>query len=139
MGYIQLRKKLETLPINSSFPSTLVFTQTSICPFKKKKSWGETIIANSDLPLMADDGDLLIEPEVILDTRWVKQRSIFIEESLVQCKRLPVDYATWENSQELCDKFININLKDKVSVTGGSIDKPKRSLRVLVKNPKYLD
>ena len=37
MGYIQLRKKLETLPINSSFPSTLVFTQTSICPFKKKK------------------------------------------------------------------------------------------------------
>jgi len=106
---------------------------------QKKKSWGETIIANSDLPLMADDGDLLIELEVILDTRWVKQRSIFIEESLVQCKRLPVDYATWENSQELCDKFININLKDKVSVTGGSIDKPKRSLRVLVKNPKYLD
>jgi hypothetical protein len=70
---------------------------------------------------MADDGDLLIEPEVILDTRWVKQRSIFIEESLVQWKRLPVDYATWENTQELCDKFININLKDKVSITGGRL------------------
>jgi hypothetical protein len=49
---------------------------------------------------------------------------------LVQWKRLPVNDATWENTQELRDKFVNINLEDKVSVTRGSIDKPKRSLRV---------
>ena len=49
---------------------------------------------------------------------------------MVQWKRLPVNDATWENTQELRDKFVNINLEDKVSVTRGSIDKPKRSLRV---------
>lgn len=88
---------------------------------------------------MSDDGELLLEPESILDTRWVKQGSKFIEESLVQWKRLPLDDATWENTQELQDRFINLNLEDKVCVTEGSIDKPRRSVKVAVKNPKYLD
>jgi len=58
-------------------------------------------------------------------------------------KRLPRDDATWENTQELRDKFMNFNLEDKVCVTMGSIDEPRseprRSARVAVKNPKYFD
>ena len=104
-----------------------------------KKKIGDQITAHTDLPLVADDGELLMEPESILDTRWVKQGSKFIEESLVQWKRLPLDDATWENSQDLWDRFINLNLEDKVCVTEGSIDKLRRSIRVAVKNPKYLD
>jgi hypothetical protein len=50
---------------------------------------------------VADDGELLMEPEVILDTRWVKREFKFIEESLVQWKRLPLDDATWEKTQEV--------------------------------------
>jgi hypothetical protein len=75
----------------------------------------------------------------VLDTRWVKRGSKFIEESLIQWKRLPRDDATWENTQELRDKFMNFNLEDKVCVTGGSIDEPRRSARVAVKNPKYFN
>jgi len=104
-----------------------------------KKKIGDQIIAHSDLPPVADDGELLLEPQSILDTRWVKQGSKFIEESLVHWKRLPLDDATWENSQDLRDRFINLNLEDKVCVTEGSIDKLRRSSRVAVKNPKYLD
>jgi hypothetical protein len=45
---------------------------------------GEQITAHTDLPPVADDEELLMEPECILDTRWVKRGSKFIEESLVQ-------------------------------------------------------
>jgi hypothetical protein len=55
----------------------------------------------------------------VLDTRWVKRGSKFIEESLIQWKRLPRDDATWENTQELSHKFMNFNLEDKVCVKGG--------------------
>jgi hypothetical protein len=104
----------------------------------KKKIW-EQITTHTDLPPVADDGELLMEPECVLDTRCVKRGSKFIEASLVQWKRLPLDDATWENTQYLRYKFINLNLEDKVCVTEGSIDKLRRSVRVAVKNPKYLD
>lgn len=79
-----------------------------------------------------------MEPAAILDTRWVKKGSQFVEESLVKWKRLPVDDATWENTQDLRDKFINMNLEDKVPVKEGGIDKPRRSLRVPIKNPRFM-
>ncbi|KAH7543973.1 hypothetical protein JRO89_XS15G0075400 [Xanthoceras sorbifolium] len=47
-----------------------------------------------DLPLIADDGEIVVEPEAILDTRWVKKGSRFVKESIVQWKRLPWDDAT---------------------------------------------
>jgi hypothetical protein len=63
-------------------------------------------------------------------TRWVTKGSRFVEESLVKCKQLPVDDATWENTQDLHDKFINMDLEDKVPVKERGIDNPRRSLRV---------
>ncbi|KAL3564871.1 hypothetical protein D5086_032917 [Populus alba] len=104
-----------------------------------KKKVGEQITTHTDLPPVSDDGELLLEPESILDTRWVKRGSKFIEESLVQWKQLSLDDATWENTQDLRDRFMNLNLEDKVCIIEGSIDKPRRSVRVAVKNPKYLD
>ena len=108
-----------------------------------KKTVGDHLTTHTDLPPVADDGELLLEPKCVLDTRWVKRGSKFIEESLIQWKRLPRDDATWENTQELRDKFMNFNLEDKVCVTGGSIDEPRseprRSARVAVKNPKYFN
>ncbi|TXG48185.1 hypothetical protein EZV62_027479 [Acer yangbiense] len=85
------------------------------------------------------DGDLIMELEAILDTRWVKKGSKIIKESLIKWKRLPVDDATWENTQEMNDKFENMNLEDKVPAKGEGIDKPRRSQRVPTKNPKYFD
>ena len=37
-----------------------------------KKKIGEQLTTHNDLPPVADDGELLMEPESILDTRWVK-------------------------------------------------------------------
>ena len=105
-----------------------------------KKHIGDHTVMGTELPPMADAEEIIIEPDMILDTRWVKRGSKFIEERLVQWKHLPKEDATWETTQELQDRFINFNLEDKVHVVEGSIDKPpRRSARVVVPNPKYLD
>jgi hypothetical protein len=38
-----------------------------------KKNIGEQIPDHTNLPQVADDGELLLEPEPILDTRWIKR------------------------------------------------------------------
>ncbi|KAL4379488.1 hypothetical protein GQ457_02G040490 [Hibiscus cannabinus] len=72
----------------------------------------------TELPHITDDGQLVLEPEAILDTRWIHKGSKFVEESLIKWKRLPVEDATWENTKDLKDKFLNLHLEDKVSVQG---------------------
>ncbi|RWR94810.1 hypothetical protein CKAN_02412200 [Cinnamomum micranthum f. kanehirae] len=67
---------------------------------------------------------------------WSKKSSNFVEEILVKWKRLPVEDATWENAQELRDKFINMNLEDKVPLNEGGNDKLRRSNRVSLRNPR---
>ena len=47
-----------------------------------------------ELPPIAEDGDLIMEPEVILDTRWVKKGSKFIEESLVKWREMVKNLVT---------------------------------------------
>ena len=103
-----------------------------------KNKVGDSITPSSDLPPMANNGELLLEPEAILDSRWFTKGSKFVEESLIKWKRLPLEDATWENMQDFNHKFLNLNLEDKVQVTERG-DKPRRSQRVVKKNPKYLD
>ena len=79
-----------------------------------------------------------MEPEAILDSRWVKKGSKFIEESLVKWRRLHAEDATWENTAALRDKFQDMDLEDKDPVKEGSIDRPRRSGRTVRKNPKYV-
>ncbi|KAA8546385.1 hypothetical protein F0562_002876 [Nyssa sinensis] len=51
-----------------------------------------------------------------------RKGSSFIEKSLVQRKRLPKEHATWENTQELRNRFINLNLEDKVPLKEGQLE-----------------
>jgi len=51
---------------------------------------------SKELPPITDDGAVILEPQHILDTRWVKQGNKFEEETLVQWKHLPVEDAIWE-------------------------------------------
>ena len=51
------------------------------------------------LPPTVDDGEILIQPEAILNTHRIKNGSRFVEESLVKWKQLPNDDATWENAK----------------------------------------
>ncbi|RVW93070.1 Transposon Tf2-11 polyprotein [Vitis vinifera] len=103
-----------------------------------KKKLGEPNNTTVELPLTDDEGEIVLELEGILDTRWVKKGSRIFEESLVKWKRLPLDDATWEDTKMLRDRFINVNLEDKVLVQDRGIDEPRRSQRVPKKNPRFI-
>lgn len=89
-----------------------------------KKKIGDSCPTCPHLQLLNDDGVILMEPEAIIDTRWIKKGMKFFEESLVKCKHLPVEDTTWENTAELQDKFPTLNLEAKVPLKEGSNDKP---------------
>lgn len=103
-----------------------------------KKYVGDAANSQPDLPPVSDEGEIILEPEAILDHRWVKQGGKFITESLVQWKHLPAEEATWELTEFLGQQFPHLNLEDKVPLYGRSIDKPpRRSERATKPNPKY--
>lgn len=103
-----------------------------------KKFIGEHTDVNPELPPVTDEGALVLEPEKVIDTRWVKQRKKFIEESLVQGRRLPAEEATWEYSEFLKKQFPFVDLEDKDPLDGGGVDRPpRRTTRRGKKNPKY--
>ena len=103
----------------------------------KRQVW-ETKATSSELPSLTDDGEIIMEPEAILNTRWVKKESSFVEESLVQWKKLPKEDVTWENTQELRNKYINLNLDNKVRLKEWGNDKLRRSTCVPIRNPRYV-
>ena len=72
---------------------------------------------------------MLIEPEAVLDTRWIKKGSRFVEEILVKWKHLQNDDATWEDAVALRERFQNLNLEDKVPLKEGGIDKHQQQLK----------
>lgn len=104
-----------------------------------KKKIGEAALFSNELPPVTDDGELLLEPESVLDTRWVKKGSKIVEQLLVKWKKLQEEDATWEDYQSFTVRFPNINLEDKVAVRGGGNDRPRRSSRLPKINSKYLD
>jgi len=99
---------------------------------------GTSLPAVVDLPPISDEGQIQVEPEQVVDTRWIKRGTKFIEESLVQWKSLSAEDATWEDTQLLKQQFPALHLEDKVPLVGGRVDTPRRSSRVLKTNPKFL-
>lgn len=49
-----------------------------------KKKIGNSPSWPDALPAMTDEGDLILQPDAILDARWAKHGSRIIEENLVQ-------------------------------------------------------
>lgn len=86
-----------------------------------------------------EDDNILLQPETILDTCWVKKGSKLIEEILVKWKHLPTEDATWRSTQDLLKQFTSLNVEDKVPVKDGSDDKPQWSQRKPRRNLKYLN
>ena len=91
-----------------------------------------------ELPPFSDDGVVILEPQTILDYRWLKQGTQLVEEGLVQWKHLPPEEATWESTTKLKEMFSRLDLEDKDPLVGGSNDRPRRSTRLRKPNPKYL-
>lgn len=70
------------------------------------------IIPTTKLPPFTNEGVVMLEPQKILDMRWVKQGAKMIEQSLVQWKYIPVKEATWEPTSNMREMFPSLNLED---------------------------
>ncbi len=57
-------------------------------------------------------------------------------EALVQWKFLPSEDATWDDTDQLIQKFPSLHLQDKVPAEGATNDRPWRLLKP---NSRYLD
>jgi hypothetical protein len=68
------------------------------CP---KRALGQHVIDNEELPLVYEEGDLILIPEEILEVRRKQLRNGDIKEYLVKWKKFPIEYATWESEQVL--------------------------------------
>ncbi|KAA8521915.1 hypothetical protein F0562_012771 [Nyssa sinensis] len=99
-----------------------------------KKFVGEHTAPTIKFPPVSKDGVILLEPQHILDTRWVKQGSTFVKESLVYLQRRQRGKTLncgWTNSPTW-------TLRTRVHREGGgSVDEPRRSARLPKPNPKY--
>lgn len=100
---------------------------------------GTPAVTPLDLPPLADNGVITLEPQQILDTRWIKRGDTFMEESLVHWKHLPHEEATWESTDTLCHQFPHLMLEDKHPLHGVGNDKPRRSCRTPRPNSRYMD
>lgn len=100
------------------------------------KKISNTVTTCHELPQPTNDRVIIMEPEAILETQWVKHGTKFVKESLVKWRHLLAKEATWESTELLKNQFQSVELEDKSPPKGGSIDKC-RSLRVSRRNLKY--
>lgn len=71
------------------------------------------------MQVIIDEREIVMEPKAILETRWVKKGSRFIEESLVKWLRLSAEDATCKNTEELWKRFHILDIEDKDLVKEG--------------------
>ena len=92
---------------------------------------------SADLPSVDDDGVLILEPDRIIDVRWLKRGGKLVEQSLVHWKRLPHEDATWEDLEFLAKQFPHLTFEDKGPLRRSGIDMPRRSSRIPKPSNKY--
>ena len=136
-GPYQIEKKIGNVAYQLHLPAGAKIHPVFHVSLLKKYVGGPPQVT-LELSPITDEGVASVEPETILDTRWIKQGNKFIEESLVMWKQLPKEDATWEDSSLLRNQFPYLDFEDKDPIGGGSIDRPRRSQRTPKKNPKFL-
>ena len=62
-----------------------------------KKALGDHQSSQTTLPILDDEGKLVLEPEGILSTRDKKLRSRVITKYLIKWKHFPIEEASWES------------------------------------------
>jgi hypothetical protein len=62
-----------------------------------KRALGQHVVANDELPPIAEEGHLILILEEILKVREKQLRNKSIKEYLVKWKNIPIEDASWEN------------------------------------------
>ena len=106
-----------------------------------KKAVGGLPKSSTELPPIDDDSVLELEPDSIVDTRWLKRGGSIIEQSLICWKKLPLEDAMWEDTALIHQRFPTLTLEDKGSLRGEGDDKElhklRKSKRASKPNSKY--
>ena len=84
-----------------------------------KKTVGDLPKSSTNLPPIDDEGMLELEPDSVVDTRWLKRGDSIIEQSLICWKKLPLKEATWEDTTMIHQQFPTLTLGDKASLRRG--------------------
>ena len=61
-----------------------------------KKKLGSINHIQTELPMLDDEGKLVLEPKCILEIKTIIVHSISVNEYLIKWRNLPNDEATWE-------------------------------------------
>jgi hypothetical protein len=69
---------------------------------------------------MDEEGQLILIPKEVLETRERKLRNMSIKEYLIKWKNLPIEDATWEGEQILQHPGLQL-LEDKQSQAGRTV------------------
>ena len=80
-----------------------------------KKAVGQHVVISTELPPLDEEGQLILIPEEVLETRERKLSYRSIKEYLIKWKNLPIEDATWEG------EHILQLLKDKLSQVGRTV------------------
>ncbi|KAL2518504.1 Ribonuclease H-like domain containing protein [Abeliophyllum distichum] len=109
--------KLALSPCNSNihlvFPVSQLFKAKGVCQ-------GVTHIPSQ----LNGEMEMMVEPEAVLGVRPGSRNNTHGIDVLIQWKWLPPLEATWEPFNLLKQQFPDFHLEDKVSLVGGSDDKP---------------
>ncbi|KAJ1703813.1 hypothetical protein LUZ63_003592 [Rhynchospora breviuscula] len=102
------------LPLGSSIHPVLHVSQL-------KHRCGENTIASPMLPVVGPDGEVRIEPQAILARRMVKRKNVPIPQVLIQWFNKSEKDATWEDFDEIKEKYPTFILGDKNSLKGKGV------------------
>ena len=83
-----------------------------------KKQLGAADCTVVELPTVTEEGTVTLEPNRIVDFRWVKSGKKVLQEALVQRTGTSVEDATWERFADLQHQFPYLNLEDKIHLQG---------------------
>ena len=99
-----------------------------------KKRVGNPSLISSDLPAFDTEGNLLIRPIIALRYRnWKKGRGMTkVWQVLVQWQGVPTEEATWEDYDEMVERFPDFFLEDKgILEERGNVETVRKSKRIV--------
>nr|DAD47354.1 TPA_asm: hypothetical protein HUJ06_017291 [Nelumbo nucifera] len=120
-GPFRISGRVEAVAYKLDFPSTArlhpVFHVSLLKPCRT-----DAALVKPLLPEFTSEGQLIVEPNVISDIRWIKIGRKVVKQALGQWTNLPTEDATWEDFSRLQEKFPHLDLEAKVILKGGGDD-----------------
>ncbi|KAI9157842.1 hypothetical protein LWI28_028922 [Acer negundo] len=108
-----------------------------------KKRVGNSSPISSDLPAFDIEGNLLIRPIIALRYRnWKKGRGMTkVWQVLVQWQGVPTEEATWEDYDEMVERFPDFSLEDKgILEERGNVETVRKSKTIMEwRSRPYID